>query len=76
MNVYIRESKSLGDGKRLITHYTPGEYLFLSIIKFLFFLFVLWPLEITLIIIVFFLKVIWFCITLPFKLIIKLFQRE
>ena len=76
MHSYIRESRDLGNGRRLITRYTPGEYFFINLIKFLFFLFVVWPIEITLIICLAILKVIWFIISLPFKLIIRLIRRE
>ena len=76
MNIYIRESRNLGNGRRLITRYTPGEYLVYNIIKFFFFLFIIWPLEITLIIFLAILKIIWFVISLPFKLIFRLFRRE
>lgn len=76
MYSYIRESRDLGNGRRYITRYTPGEYLFINIIKFFFFLFVVWPLEIVLIICLAILKIIWFVISLPFKLIIRLIRRE
>lgn len=46
MRSYVRESIKLGNGRTLITHYTPSEYLWISVIKFLFFL-ILWPVEIT-----------------------------
>lgn len=53
MNSYIRESHDLGDGKRLVTRYTPEEYIVTSILKFFLFLFVVWPLQLTFWVIVF-----------------------
>ena len=75
MNSYIRETKDLGEGRRLITRYTPGEYLVISIIKFFIFLFFLWPIELLFWAAVFIIKwafkALFFLIALPFKLILK-----
>lgn len=45
MRSYIRESRKLADGRRYIAHYTPGEYLILNLIKFAFYLCVVWPVQ-------------------------------
>lgn len=45
MKSYVYETVKFKDGGRLVTKYTVGESLALSIMKFLFFLFILWPLE-------------------------------
>lgn len=83
MKSYIYESVKLPDGKRYITRLTPSEYVFNSIIKFLFCLFIVWPLQIfffypflytikvLLIICEFILRGIWWLIKLPFCLIFK-----
>lgn len=46
MRSYVYESVKLSDGKRLVTRYTLGEVIWFNILKFLFYLFMLWPLEI------------------------------
>lgn len=81
MRSYIYDSVKLSDGKRLVTRYTLEDAIFLNIIKFLFFLFILWPLEILiwwpiklifkgiLIIIEFTLRGIWWLVKLPFCLL-------
>ena len=58
MKSYVRESIKLGNGKTLITHYTTSEYFWMSVLKFVFFLLVLWPIEIG------FLLLKYFCIFL------------
>ena len=64
MRTYVRESVKIGDHTRVVSRYTPSEYIILNIPKFLFFLFIVWPLQI-----------IWFVIKLPFKLIFKLIRK-
>ena len=46
MKTYVRESHKLGKGAYMITRYTAGEYMLLNIIKLIFFVLILWPLEI------------------------------
>lgn len=41
MRSYVRESIELSNNRRLITHYTTSKFIWLSIIKFLIFLFFL-----------------------------------
>ena len=48
MRTYIRETINLGKGKRMITAYTPGEYLISNIVKFFLYLFVVWPIQLML----------------------------
>lgn len=77
MRSYVRESHDMGNGRRYITYFKPEEYLLFTIIKFLAFLFLLWPLEIMFWITIFVIKwtfkaIIWL-ITLPFRLI---FHKE
>lgn len=75
MRSYVRESIELSNNRRLITHYTPSEFFWLSIIKFLIFLFFLWPLELGFWLIFIFLKIsiklLIFLLMLPFKLLSK-----
>ena len=75
MRSYVRESIELSNNRRLITHYTTSEFIWLSIIKFLFFLFFLWPLELTFwlifIIVKYSFKLLILIIKLPFKLLSK-----
>lgn len=69
MRSYVRESIKIGENKRIITHYTLTESIFLDILKFLFFLFILWPIQL-----------IWFVfktiIALPFKGIAKFYKSS
>ena len=65
MRSYVRKSESIGKNTRIITHYTPGEYLFLSIIKLIFFIVILWPIQI-----------IWFLLTIPFRLLGMLYRSS
>lgn len=73
MRSYVRESHDMGNGKRYITYYKPEEYILFSIIKFLAFLFVLWPLEIIFLLTVFIVKwafkAVFWLVSLPFRLI-------
>lgn len=81
MRSYIYDSVKFSDGKRLITRYTTADYLFLSIVKFLLFLFVVWPFELfiwwpikllfklALMLLEFVVRGIWWLIRLPFTLI-------
>ncbi len=75
MRTYIRESVDLGNNRRLITHYTPSEYFWLSAIKFFFFLTVIWPLELVFwlgyFVLKYTIKLLIFLIKLPFKLAAK-----
>lgn len=57
MRSYVYETVKLSNGKKLVTRYTPEGYFFISLLKFLFFLFLIWPLEIF----------IWWPIKLVFK---------
>ena len=73
MRSYVRESHNMGNGRRYITRYTPEEYFLYSIIKFLLFLFLLWPLQLMFWGVIFILKwtfkaILWLII-LPFRLI-------
>ena len=45
MQSYIYESVKLSDGRRYVAKYTPAEGCIYSIIKFLFFLFLVWPFQ-------------------------------
>lgn len=67
MRSYVRESRSIGENTRIITHYTLTEHLFLSIIKLIFFIAVLWPAQILWFI-------IWNIIKLPFVGIAKFYK--
>ncbi len=73
MRTYIRETKSLGNGKRMITRYTLEEYLWLSIVKFIIFLCFIWPIEICVRICIWFFKIcfgiIKFILSIPLKII-------
>ena len=46
MKTYVRKSRRLEKGTYMITKYTTGEYLFLNIVKLIFFVLILWPVEI------------------------------
>lgn len=74
MRSYIRETVNLGHGKKLITHYTPGEYLIGSIIKFFLYLFIVWPFELILTLLMYFFAIVWLIIKLPFILLGKIFR--
>lgn len=73
MHSYIRESHDMGNGRRYIVRYTPGEYLAFNIIKFLCFLCIVWPIQLEFwmgfFIIKSILKALWWIISLPFRLI-------
>ncbi len=75
MRAYVRESVELSNNRRLITHYTPSEFFWLSIIKLVIFLFVLWPLELgfwlIFIILKYSIKLLILLLKLPFKLLSK-----
>lgn len=83
MKTYVFERERLKDGTSMITRYEPGEYLWWTLLKFLLFLFFLWPLELFFWFIIyplfwlfvialkFFLRCIWWLIKLPFCLIFK-----
>lgn len=64
MRTYVRESVKIGDHTRVVSRYTPSEYFILNIPKFIFFLCLVWPLQI-----------MWFVIKLPFILIFKLIRK-
>lgn len=81
MRSYVRETHDMGNGRRFITYYSPEDYLFLSLIKFLAFLFILWPLQLifwgTVFVIKWIFKALFGLFLLPFKLIFRLiFHRE
>ena len=81
MKSYIYESVKLSNGGRYVVRYTPAEGIVYSIIKFLAFLFIVWPVQLfvwwplkfifkgILIAIEFILRGIWWLIKLPFSLI-------
>jgi len=48
MKTYVYDKKKLSDGKIMVTRYTLGESLFINIVKLIFFIIILWPLEIAL----------------------------
>lgn len=81
MRSYIRESRNMGNGKHFIRYYTLEEDLILSIIKFVLFLFCVWPLQLMFWVTIFCLKcmiklLFWMIkfligiISLPFKFFI------
>lgn len=70
MRHHIRTSYDLGEDdfggrRKYITYFKPGEYLVFNILKFLFFLFIVWPLQI-----------IWLIISLPFRLMGLLYKSN
>lgn len=80
MKSYVRVTDDLGNGRKLITHFTPGGYVVITILKFLLFLLVIWPVELafwaiffivkyTLIAIYYVLKGILIALAFPFKLL-------
>lgn len=81
MRSYIYENVKLSNGKHFIRRYTPVEGIVYNIIKFLCFLFVIWPLEIfvwwpiklivkaILILCEIILRIVWWLIRLPFCLL-------
>ena len=75
MRSYVYERIKLGGHASMITRYNRGEYLLWSIAKFLLFLFILWPLEIVLIVLLFVgefvIRGILWLVKLPFCLAIK-----
>lgn len=83
MRSYIYESVKLSDGRRFVRRYTPAEGLVYSILKFIAFLFVVWPLQILvwwpmklilkgfLILCEMIVRSIWWLIKLPFCLLFK-----
>ena len=58
MNTYVRKSRKLEKGTYIITKYTAGEYLFLNIVKLVFFVLILWPVEIVLYVFIFLIKLL------------------
>ncbi len=80
MYTIITKVDKLPNGMKMITKYKPEEIFFISIIKFLFYLFLVWPLQIAIIFWIFIfkliLKILLFItitiikiVTLPFKII-------
>ena len=73
MKTYVRESHKLGKGAYMITRYTAGEYMLLNILKLIFFVLILWPLEIVFFTILFLVKLAAGAtigiLLLPFKMI-------
>ena len=81
MRSYIYESFKLSNGGRYVVRYTPAEGIVYSIIKFLFFLFLIWPFQLFvwwpikimfkgfLIVCELILRSIWWLIKLPFCLL-------
>ena len=69
MRSYVRESRKIDENTRIITHYTLTESIILNILKLLFFLFFLWPIQL-----------FWFVfktiITLPFKGIARFYKSS
>lgn len=65
MRQYFRESRKLPDGTRRITHYTPGEYFILNIIKLAFYLCIVWPVQLAFLL----LQVLFYLIVEAFKCI-------
>lgn len=59
MESYVLRVKRNSDGTRIVTRYSLGESIFIDIIKLIFYVFVLWPLELFVI--------------LPIRLLILLF---
>ena len=72
MKSYFRRSVDVGDNTRYIIRYTPSDYLFISIIKFIFFLGVVWPGQIVWLIIKFAFSIIFF----PFRLMGRLYKSS
>ena len=72
MRTYIRESKDLGNGKRMITHYTLGESLMFNIIKLILFIFIVWPVEILWIVFKWLMKLVAKLLKYVIKAIVKL----
>ena len=58
MKTYVRKSRRLEKGTYIITKYTAGEYLFLNIVKLVFFVLILWPVEIVLYVFIFLIKLL------------------
>ena len=65
MRSYFRKSVDVGDNTRYIVRYTPSEYLLISVIKLIFFIFVVWPVQI-----------LWLIFTFPFRLIGKFYKSS
>lgn len=64
MRQYFRESRKLPDGTRRITHYTPGEYFILNLIKLAFYLCIVWPVQLAFLL----LQVLFYLVVEAFKL--------
>lgn len=75
MRTYIRETQNLGNGKRMITHYTLEDYMIHSIVKFFLFLFIVWPIQImfwiTFYLIKWTFKAFYWVVSLPFRLLFR-----
>ena len=83
MRSYVYDTVKLSNGQRIVTRYTLEESILLNILKFLFFLIILWPIELiiwwplklifkgVLIVCEMVLRAIWWVIRLPFCLIFK-----
>ena len=56
MKTYIVETIKFGHNKRMITKYTPSEYMFTNIILFFLNLFIFWPIELAFQIVLFIIK--------------------
>ncbi len=80
---YVYETVKLSNTKRIVTRYTPSEALFISIIKLLAYLLIVWPFEIfvwwpvkvvfkyTLVLCELLLRCLWWLIRLPLFILAK-----
>ena len=83
MKTYVYERERMKDGTSMITRYELGEYFWVSVVKFLAFIFLLWTLELVfwfviypafwlcVIAVKFLLRCVWWLIKLPFCLLFK-----
>lgn len=83
MRSYVYETVKLSNTKRIVTRYTPSEALFISIIKLLAYLLIVWPFEIsvwwpvkvvfkyTLVLCELLLRCLWWLIRLPLFILAK-----
>ena len=88
MRAYVKKIVKVDDGKYFIRTMDSDEYLLIHFLKFLLYLFIIWPFQfviwwpcriilfLAINAVIYLFKGIWFIICLPFKLIKRLFNKN
>ena len=74
MRTYVYDRKKLSDGKIMVTRYTLSESLFINSIKLIFFVTILWPLEIAFWLLVIVCKILFIIVKYIFKIMLWLIK--